>query len=524
MDNPVFTAAVGALRQCLGSQHVLTDDASRELYSTDVFRYEYRPVAVIQPATKTELAEAVGIATRAGLSVVPRGGGMSYTDAYLPDRAESIIVDTRRLNRIVEINTTDMYVTLEAGVTWTQLNDALAEKGVRPPFWGTGSGLYATVGAGLSQNALNYGSCKYGVASDSVLGLEVVLADGSLLKTGSGATTVNPSPFFRNYGPDLTGAFLGDNGALGIKAQATLRLLERPKAIDFLSFEFGSQHDMAAAMTTVSRSGIASECTGYDPRFLKQRLKRTSIANDLQLLKGVATSGGTVMQGLKNAARVAVAGRRFLEGAAYTMHATVEGRSDAEVKLGVEAIRAIAKDGQEIEASVPRISRGRPFPPPTLLLTNKGEIWVPVHCIVPNSRLNAMLDAINGYFADHAKIVEEFNIDWGNTMATCGPQATLIEPSFFYADARNPFVDYICGPEVLKNVPRLPANPKTREAVGKIRHDLADLFVEMGATHLQIGRFYRYRQSREPATFAFLKAIKDYLDPRNLMNPGALGL
>jgi FAD/FMN-containing dehydrogenase len=491
MDNPNHAAAIAALRQRLGSEHVLTDDTSRVLYSPDVFRSRHTPAAVIQPGSKSELADGVGIATRSGLSIVPRGGGLSYTDGYLPDRTESVIVDTRRLNRVVEINTEDMYVTVECGVTWTQLNDALADKGVRTPFWGTGSGMYATVGAGLSQNSMNYGSSRYGISADSVLGLEVVLADGSPLKTGSGAATVEPSPFFRTYGPDLSGAFLGDCGALGIKAQATLRLVKRPAFIDFLSVEFASQQQMAAALTGVGRTAIASECSGYDPRFLKQRIKRQSLANDLQMLAGVATSGRTVMRGIKDAARVVTAGRKFLEEAAHTMHVTVEGYSEAEVKSGMAIVRDIVREGKEIEASVPRIARGRPFPPPTLLVNNVGEVWVPVHCIVPNSRLNATLDAINGYFADNAKVVEEFDIDWGNVMFACGPQASLIEPSFFFRDTQNPLVEHLLGETVLKNVPRFERDPRMREAITRIRTDLADLFVKFGAVHLQIGKFYR---------------------------------
>ncbi|MBM3773528.1 MAG: FAD-binding oxidoreductase, partial [Acidimicrobiia bacterium] len=511
-------------RQALGNDRVLTDEASRTLYSTDVFRALQRPVAVIQPGTKAELALAVGVATRAGLSVVPRGGGMSYTDGYLPDRAESVVVDTRRLDRIVEINTQDMFVTAEAGVTWRQLNEALAPRGVRTPFWGTGSGLYATVGGSLSQGAMNLGSSRYGISAESVLGLEIVLADGRLLKTGSGATPYNPSPFFRTYGPDLTGPFLGDAGALGIKAQATLKLIPRPAEIDFASFEFGTQSELVAALTGIARSGVASECTGYDPRFLRQRIKRQSLAADVQMLAQVAAGGRSVMQGLKDATRIVAAGRKFLEQAAFTMHVTVEGRDGAEVKSGMAAVRELARTGREIEASVPRIARGRLFPPPTLLVNNEGELWVPVHCIVPHSRLATTLDAIERYFADHVSLVEEFQIDWGNVVFACGTQAALIEPSFFYRDALNPLHEHLLDQTVLGGVPRFSADVRSRAAITRVRENLAELFLTLGAVHMQIGKFYRYREGREPETWQLLSALKRHLDPKGLMNPGALGL
>jgi len=109
-----------------------------------------------------------------------------------------------------------VYVTCEAGVTWKQLYEALSETGLRTPFWGTLSGIHATVGGGASQNCAFWGSGRYGAGADSIVGLEVVLADGTVLNTGAAAQT-NSDPFFRHYGPDLTGLFCGDTGAFGFK-------------------------------------------------------------------------------------------------------------------------------------------------------------------------------------------------------------------------------------------------------------------------------------------------------------------
>ena len=88
----------------------------------DVYNTREMPLAVIQPGTVEELQEAARIALKNNVALVPRGGGASYTDGYLPTRARSLLVETSRLNRIVEINTTDMYVTVEPAVTWERLN------------------------------------------------------------------------------------------------------------------------------------------------------------------------------------------------------------------------------------------------------------------------------------------------------------------------------------------------------------------------------------------------------------------
>ena len=91
------------------------------------------------------------------------------------------------------------------------------------------SGFSPTVGGALSQGSVFLGSTRHGTSAESTLSLDVVLADGSLLQTGSASGVKRPSPFFRTYGPDLTGLFLGDAGALGIKARATLQLIPFPR-------------------------------------------------------------------------------------------------------------------------------------------------------------------------------------------------------------------------------------------------------------------------------------------------------
>jgi len=150
------------------------------------------------------------------------------------------------MNKILEINADDMYVTVQAGVTWQQLYAALQPLGLRTPFWGPLSGLTSTIGGGLSQNNAFFGAGTHGPSTDSVTGLTVVLADGRIVKTGTGGTK-NAKPFWRQYGPDLTGLFLSDAGALAYKAEATLRLIPLPEAEDWASFEFETRDDWAHA-------------------------------------------------------------------------------------------------------------------------------------------------------------------------------------------------------------------------------------------------------------------------------------
>ncbi|MDP7154235.1 MAG: FAD-binding oxidoreductase, partial [Gammaproteobacteria bacterium] len=205
------------LQGVCGSEHVLTDDVDREFYAMDVYNFRELPIAVVQPGSVEELQQVARTATAAGVTLVPRGGGASYTDGYLPTTSNSLLIDTERMNAIVEVNAEDMYVTVEPGITWADMTAALAENGLRSAFWGPFSGLKATVGGSMSQNAVSLGSGNYGCSADTALSFDIVLASGEILSTGSKAMD-KASPFFRHYGPDLTGLFTGDAGAFGIKA------------------------------------------------------------------------------------------------------------------------------------------------------------------------------------------------------------------------------------------------------------------------------------------------------------------
>ena len=176
-----------AMISILGKDNVLTDDYSTSLYAQDVFTKDIPATVVVSPGDKHELSDVLKIATEFEMNVVPRGGGMSYTKGYVPAKTQSVMIDLGRMNRVLEINTQDMYVTVESGCTWKKLHEALKAEGVRTPYWGTLSGSKATVGGGLSQNSIFWGSGQFGTAVDSVIGLEVVLADGTLVTTGSGA-------------------------------------------------------------------------------------------------------------------------------------------------------------------------------------------------------------------------------------------------------------------------------------------------------------------------------------------------
>ena len=111
---------------------VLTSAEECRAYSSDVYSAGRPAVAVLRPKDRADCVEMIRKATAAGCVLIPRGGGLSYTGGYRPVHDRSVIIDTSRLDRIIEVNAEDMYITVEAGVTWKQIHDTLTPLGLRP--------------------------------------------------------------------------------------------------------------------------------------------------------------------------------------------------------------------------------------------------------------------------------------------------------------------------------------------------------------------------------------------------------
>jgi FAD/FMN-containing dehydrogenase len=510
-----------ALTALLGAAHVITAPAERTFFSSDVYRRADMDAAlVLQPGSAEELATAVALCTGHGMAVIPRGGGLSYTGGFLPVRPGTAVIDMRRLDRIIEVNAEDMYVTVECGATWKALYEKLRPLGLRTPYFGPMSGFASTVGGALSQGSIFLGSTQYGTTAESVLSLRVVLADGSVINTGSAATANAPNPFFRHYGPDLTGLFLHDSGALGFKARATLRLLKTPAHSGFVSFTFPSHAGLFAAMSEISRRGLAAECFGADPYIWGMRLWDEDAGRDAKRLLGVVKSAG-----LRAALRTMRGGRKALSDVTYAMNVTVDGNSEAAVAESIAQIRVIAaQQGREIEPTVPAAIRGTPFLEPNDLLGPRGQRWVPSHGIVPHSRVTALADAFAAFLATHGELMRAHGIESGFVAFAISTNAILFEPMFYWPGARETYHERMISPGYLAKLPVLAPDPEADAAMRALRDDLLQFWAEQGCAHLQIGKSYRYLETREPALRHLLEQIKQAVDPGRLVNPGSLGL
>ncbi len=515
---------IDQLTTILGPEQVSVDAQTLTLMSQDVYSRGQPVAVVVRPTSTEQLSQVVAAAAAAGQGVIARGGGMSYTSGYLATQPGTVMVDMKAMNRVLEINQEDMYVTVQCGCTWQDLHEALKDTGLRTPYWGTLSGITATVGGGVSQNSIFWGSGKYGSCVDSVVGMEVVMADGQVLVTGSGAQP-NGSPFFRHFGPDLTGLFTGDNGAMGLKATATFRLIQQLHARRYVSFAFDSHESIIQAMSEVSRQGLAMECFAFDPCLTGMRMQRESLSKDVKSLAGVMKASGSVSGALKSGLKVALAGRKFMEGANFSLHMMVEERVEAAAEASAESIKQICSsfNGTALDDSIPRILRANPFTPLNNVVGPNGERWAPIHAMLPHSKAIAVTNQIHELERREAGVLEQHQIQIGYLFATVSTNCFCLEPVFYWPDAMAELHDLTVEPAIRKRLKGFDENLQARAQVHRLRTAMVDIFAAAGAVHLQVGKTYPLNRIN-PRSWQALNEIKKALDPAVRINPGSLGL
>lgn len=514
---------IAQLCDCVGSGRVITDPERRRLMSTDLYAERAICAAVIRPEDTASLARAARCVTTAGYALVPRGGGMSYTGGYTPGSPETVIVDMGDMTGIVSFSARDMTLTVRAGTTWETIYETLRSKGLRLPFFGTFSGRLATVGGGLSNGAVFFGTARYGSAADNTLGLEIVCADGRILRTGQAAFR-NGKPFYRTQGPDMTGLFLHDGGALGIKTEATFRLIEMPHHLACLSFAFPDALSAAAALSAIGRSGAAEEAYVFDPETTRRNMARGDLRDDLQRLRRVVSGQRRLTAGLRAGLRLAAAGRRIVPAGAFSLHLVCAGRSHASVRSDLGHCRDLlrAHGGREIPDSIPLSVRAAPFGNLNGVLGPKGERWVALNAKVTHGDAPAIIRGFDAIVDRHADRMQAAGVRTSTLFVAMDTHAFSFEPVFHWADRWLPLHRKIPDPAHLAKLAEPQPNPAGTALVAELREQTLNLFSDLGAASNQIGRTYPYYDTLAPESRALLDAVKAELDPGGLMNPGVL--
>lgn len=519
-SNPAFVTALNTL---VGADHVLTGAAVAAM-ATDVFRAGAMPVAVVRPQNVEQLQQIVAAAAAAKVPFTVRGGGASYTDGYISRDAGQMLIDMGGLNRIVAIDAENGFVTVEAGVTWAQLRDELAKHDLRTPFWGPFSGLRATIGGSMSQNAISHGSAAYGISADSAMSFDVVLADGSLLSTGP--ASAGAKPFMRHFGPDLTGLFTGDCGSLAVKARVTLPVMARRPAHRVISFSFPTFEAMHDSMRLIAREKIEDTHFALDAALSQGQIARQERAGaTFGMAMSILKSSPNLVSGVQQLMKAAISAKRDIKAAQYMTHYIVEGFSDAEVKARLHRMRAINADlGTEIGATVPAVVRGMPFAEFYNTLGPNGERWVPMHANLPHSSAKAFDKDFKQLLEDRKGEMARLGVWTGGMYAAIGSGGFLYEIAIYWPDEITAYHEAIVPADYLANLPKYPANPEARAYATQLKGDLMALGVKHGGVNFQLGRAYPYADRLTAEPLALVKAIKAALDPANLLAPGNLGL
>ncbi|MCB2108569.1 MAG: FAD-binding oxidoreductase [Rhodobacteraceae bacterium] len=471
---------IDQLSAALGAMHVILDDDARNFFAADFFFEGEPPFAIAAPANVEELREVVKIAKQNGTALVARGGGLSYSGGYVPRDANTLSIDLRRLDRIRDLSVEDLTVTAEAGVTWEQLYTATSAHGLRVVSTGPSTGRFATVGGSLTNNAMFFGAAKAGTVAESVLGMDVVLEDGTLVSTGS-ASLRNGRPFFRYCGPDLTGLFLADAGIFGLKAAATFALEPIPAGVAMASFAFADHAAMIEAARSIGQTRLASDCLGV----------------------GSYVSGGKPTSGPQ-------------------LHVVTEGLDQAIAQRCLDELKNIAArhGGKETDPVVPAYMRANMFSF-AAPLTPSGHLQIWTHGLFPIGSAGAAYRELASYLDGFAADLDRHQVAVSISVALAG-LAVLIEPVLIWADAPRPIHRQAMAP--LTTEPPGKENPGARGLIQEIRIGLRRKLAEQGAAHMQPGRFYTLGDTLKPETLHLLRRIHALLDADSRLHPGGLGL
>lgn len=216
-------------------------------YSYDASDHKHRPEAGVWPTSSEEVSRILILANEHRFPVTPRGAGTGLAGAAVP-ASGGLVLDMCRMNKILDIRIADRLTVLQPGVVYADLEKALAPHGFFfPP--DPASSTVCTLGGNVATNAGGIRGAKYGVTRDYVMGLEVVLPDGRIMRIGSRCMK-------SASGYDLTRLFVGSEGTLGVITEITLKINPKPTAFKTVLASFASLKDAGQAVTDIMHSGI----------------------------------------------------------------------------------------------------------------------------------------------------------------------------------------------------------------------------------------------------------------------------
>jgi glycolate oxidase len=448
-----------ALREIVGAENLLVDEERVEPYAGDALKEKFPPEAVVLPRTTEEVSEILRLANARGFPVTARGGGVGYTGGAVPVEG-GIVVGTDRMNRIKEVSVENLYAVTEPGVTTYALQQAVEAEGLfYPPDPASYKNSY--VGGNIAENAGGIRSAKYGVTKHYVLGLEVVLPTGEVVRTG-GRTSKNVVGF------DLTGLLCGSEGMLGIITEATLRLLPLPEATRTVRATFKTMAAACACPPAFTRARVTPVAV--------EVLDRASVrAVEAEFAFGLDAEAGALLL------------------------VSVDGPA-AEVEREARVVEEVVKElgGYDVLRSETREEEERLWDVRRALspaIKKYGTLKFNEDVVVPRSRVPELVARVEEIGRCHQTFVVNFG----------------------HLGDGNIHVNFMCDREDAEAVGR------ARAAVGETFAAAVSLGGTISGEHgIGYVKAPYLKMALGPDTIEAMRRIKRALDPRGILNPGKM--
>ncbi|HKU66494.1 MAG TPA: FAD-linked oxidase C-terminal domain-containing protein [Candidatus Baltobacteraceae bacterium] len=455
------TALAAQLRAIVpGERGVLTDEEDLIAYGYDAAWFDAHALLVVRPQTVEQVAQIHRLAHRERIAITPRAMGSSLSGGAMPS-SDAVVLSVSRMNRILEIDALNRVAVVQAGVITADLQRAVEAQGLfYPP--DPSSLRQCAIGGNIAENAGGARCLKYGVTADYVMALEVVLPDGTVIRTG-GKTVKNVT------GYDLRALFTGSEGTLGTVTEATLRLLPKPKFTRTALAAFDSLADAAAAVAAVMASGAGATAIELLDALTMQ------CVNDMRPDVFPAHSDAALIFAVDGNYEQAVNGD--LDAIASIVHAH-----------GATSVR-IAHGAQESE----RIWDARRSVSPALARRRPNKLGEDV--CVPVSQIPAMIECVR-------RIARTYD---------------LSIPVFGHAGDGNLHPNILCDRRDAEEIARV------REAARDIFEAAVALGGTLSGEH-GIGVLKKQFMELDLGAdaLALMRRIKDAIDPQGIMNPGKI--
>ena len=238
---------VTSLRQVLPEEAIISDEVETRAYECDALTaYKCPPMLAVLPSSTQEVSEILRICHGMGVPVVPRGAGTSLAGGALPT-ADCVILGVARMNRVLETDYDNRIIRVQSGRTNLSVSGAVAEDDF---FYAPdpSSQLACAIAGNIAMNSGGAHCLKYGVTTNNLLGVTLVLMDGTVTEIGGG--------YLDAAGLDLLGLICGSEGQLGVVTEATLRILRKPEGARPVLIGFDSNEVAGACVSDIIRAGV----------------------------------------------------------------------------------------------------------------------------------------------------------------------------------------------------------------------------------------------------------------------------